>query len=616
MALMTADRTRPQLSQRLPLVGGLFQRLFIHHFVLVTVPIVILGVLLVGIAQNAIYRTLDQDNREIIARAQGQIQGYIDGVVDQLRLAAFGLQRHELDEFESDRFLNEARGEEALEAFQHLYAVDTTSVLIATTNFSATELPPGGQAAADSVLRGVELATEPLPIESPEQTPTVIMAVPLKSFDNVVGVLVAEVKAEDIWTAIDEIRVGEKGHAFLVNQDGEVIAHPDMSVVYEGGTDYSGLESVQRFLRGEEPGTVSSEIVDLRNPQGGPMRAAFTHIRFPGGLRWGLIIHRPVAEVRATASQMRLQIAVIILAGIALALISTQVYTRRLVRPIGALLEGANRLSEGDLQHKIPVAGHDELGTLATEFNLMAEQLAHIQQRLRRMEHLDTLARFSTVVAHEIRNPLNAMQINLHLLRQRVGAEELEYLDVISAEILRLENLVREFQTISRPPALSPEETDMNALMADIVNLQKGTAVAQGVELVVDFDPDLPMVTVDRNRMTQAALNVILNALQAMPDGGLLVVATRREEELYGEITIEISDTGEGIPERDLAHVFDFYYTSRDAGSGLGLSIAHRIVYEHGGQINIESAIGEGTTVLMTLPSKPPIEVTMTAQGI
>jgi signal transduction histidine kinase len=358
---------------------------------------------------------------------------------------------------------------------------------------------------------------------------------------------------------------------------------------------------------------VDSELVDPDDPMAEPMMAAYTPIR-TAGLNWGLVIHRPVAEVRAYTMQMQLQIAVLTLVGIALALISTMVYTRRLVRPIGALVEGANRLSEGDLQYKIPVAGHDELGTLATEFNLMAEQLAQIQQRLRRGEHLDTIASFASVVAHEIRNPLNAMQINLHLLQERVDSEKLEYLDIISGEINRLENLVREFQTISRPPSLSLEKTDINDLLADIVSLQKGTASAQNVELTVEYDRTIPQISVDKNRITQAVLNVILNALQAMPDGGHLSIKTRGEEELSGDVTIDVTDNGEGIPEESLPHVFDFYFTSRDSGSGLGLSIAHRIVFEHGGQINIDSSRGRGTTVRIVLPIEPPIDITNPVQ--
>jgi signal transduction histidine kinase len=611
VALMPAARIQKKQSQRLPLVGGLFQRLFFHHVVLVTLPIIVLGIVLIGIARGAIINTVNQDNLEIAARAEAHIHEYLNGIVRQLELAAFEVGRYELEEFEIDRFLSEAMGEEVLEEFQSLYAVDTTGVVIATSVLGSDDLLPVGMSAIDSVLAGSNLAVQSVPIESQDQTPTVIMAVPLTRFGETTGILLAEVGARGIWTAVDEITVGEGGSAFLVNEDALVIAHKDKSIVIRQ-SNYSGLESVRNALRGRN-GMVDTEMADPDDPDAEPMMAAYAPIQAVG-LHWGLIIHRPVAEVRAYTIQMQLQIAVLTLIGIALALISTMVYTRRLVRPIGALVEGANRLSEGDLKYKIPVAGHDELGTLATEFNLMAEQLAQIQQRLRRVEHLDTIASFASVVAHEIRNPLNAMQINLHLLRERIDSEELEYLDVISGEIHRLENLVREFQTISRPPAISPQKTDLNDLLADIVSLQKGTAAAQNVELTVEYDRNIPEISVDQNRITQAALNVILNALQAMPDGGRLSIKTRREEELSGEVTIEVSDDGEGIPDEILPHVFDFYFTSRDSGSGLGLSIAHRIVFEHGGQINIDSGDGKGTTVRITLPSEPPVDISTPVQ--
>ncbi len=386
-----------------------------------------------------------------------------------------------------------------------------------------------------------------------------------------------------------------------MNEEGVLIAHGDKSLVYSR-TDYAHLESVTRALSRREPGQVGSEQVGEETE---PMMAAYAPVHY-GPLVWGLVIHRPLAEVEAVVGRMRLQILTVIFIGIALALISTLVYTRRLIRPIGALVDGANRLSQGDLSYKIPVAGRDELGTLAAEFNLMAERLSRIQERLRRVEHLDTLAKFSSVVAHEIRNPLNAMQINLHLLEERLEAEDQKYLDVIGGEIRRLENLVREFQDISRPPALSLQSTDVNELLSDLVSLQKGTADTQGVEVVRDFEPQLPRVQVDRNRITQAMLNLVLNAFQAMPEGGRLTLATGPRKDGRPGISIQVSDTGEGIPREKVSKVFDFYYTSRDSGSGLGLSIAQQIVDEHGGLITLDSEMGEGTTVTIRLPARLP----------
>lgn len=620
---MAATSLQPQPGQRLPLVGGLFQRLFFHHLVLVTVPIVFLGLLLVGITNRSIEKTLNMESLEIATQVRGQIQRFITDVENRLGGIAFALGQAETDPEtgalmpeQSENWLNQAMANEAYAIFSRLDVVDTLLTLIATTDFSAESLPPGGERLAGMILDSTRtIAASEMPQEEQAGTISVVMAVPVTSgFDELIGALVAVVEAHEIRDLVANFTIGKNGYAFLTDDKGKLIAHANTALVY-AETSYEYLTSVQNALQPGVEDVAAAPVADFISEGGelsGEMRAHWANISSASGLRWVLVIHRPAAEVSETSDRMRIQVLIVILVGIALALISTLVYTRRLVTPIGALVEGANRLSQGDLAYKIPVAGHDELGTLATEFNLMAEQLSQIQLQLRRVEHLDTLAKFSSVVAHEIRNPLNAMQINLHLLRERIGEEEQEYLDVISGEILRLENLVREFQTISRPPALSPIRTDMNILLDDIVHLQRGTASAQGVELITDLESGLPMVEVDRNRITQALLNIILNALQAMPDGGTLLVRTRKNEERgTGWILIEVTDTGEGIPEEDLPSVFDFYFTSRDSGSGLGLSIAHRIVFEHGGQINLKSNPGEGTTILITLPPGPPVAPAM-----
>ncbi|MFC1499760.1 ATP-binding protein [Candidatus Zixiibacteriota bacterium] len=619
---MAATPLQPQPGQRLPLVGGLFQRLFFHHLVLVTVPIVVLGLLLVNITNHSIRETLERESREITTQVSGQIQRFITDVENRLGGIAFALGQAWTDRETgalipalSENWLNQAVADESYSLFSRLGVVDTMSTLIATTDFSAEPLSAVEENLAGSILDSTRIFAARELRQEEGGSFSMVMAVPIRSgFDELVGAVVAVVDADEIRELVSNITIGDHGYSFLTNSEGQLIAHANTALVYTE-TSYESLTSVRNALEAPQIEIAPAPVADLISEGDGPaeeMTAHWANISSRSGLHWVLVIHRPTAEVSETSNPMRIQVLIVIIVGIALALISTLVYTRRLVTPIGALVEGANRLSQGDLSYKIPVAGHDELGTLATEFNLMADQLSQIQLRLRRVEHLDTLAKFSSVVAHEIRNPLNAMQINLHLLRERIGQEEQEYLDVISGEILRLENLVREFQTISRPPALSLVRTDMNILLDDLVHLQRGTASTQGVELVTDLESGLPMVEVDRNRITQAVLNVVLNALQAMPTGGKLLVRTRTNEERgSGWILIEVTDTGEGIPEEDLPNVFDFYFTSRDTGSGLGLSIAYRIVFEHGGLLTLNSRPGEGTTVLISLPPGPPVAPVM-----
>jgi signal transduction histidine kinase len=597
---------RPEGSQqRLPLVGGLFRRLLVHHLLLVTVPIAVLGFIQVNIAQNAIEWTLNQDNREFAERGREQIVDFSRALEEQFELLALQIGQLGLAQFPTDRYLNEAKSSGVASSFRHLYAVDTLNVIRATTDFGVSNiLPPNGSLAFREARSRRETVFLPLTVLPEGEPPTVFAATPLYSqLEDFIGVLVAEVDVEAIWRVIENIQVGDRGFAFLTDHEGTVIAHRDKSIVY-AGTNWRDLDSVRQALLGRTD-LVENERI---SPETEPMLAAFTTVqtRLTGDRPWALVIHRPVAEVSATTITMRLQIVAVVVIGLALALVSTLVYTRRIIRPMGALVEGASRLSRGDLAQKIPVVGRDEMGTRATEFNLMVEQLSRIQERLRRAEHLDTLSKFSSVVSHEIRNPLNAMQINLHLLRERVGEEEQGYLNVISGEIKRLENLVREFQNISRPPVLSTEPTDVNTLIVDIVNLQRSTAENQGVRLHLRLDERLPAVQVDRNRITQVLLNLVLNALQAMPEGGELTIHSRPWGEPPGGVVVQVSDTGEGIGRVALTRVFDYYFTTRDSGSGLGLSIAQRIVEEHGGRITIASEPGQGTTLTVALPPRPP----------
>ncbi len=411
---MAAVPLQPPPGQRLPLVGGLFQRLFFHHLVLVTVPIVFLGLLLVGIADRSIDETLTRESKEIATQVKGQIDRFIADVEDKLRGMAFALGQVVTDETgavlpeEAGPWLNRAVANQAYAVFSRLDMVDTLKELVATTDFSAEwSLPEGGSTVVDSILISSRTI---MALEQQQEeeigTFSVVMAVPVMSgFGERVSVLIAVVEADEIRDLVSDIIIGENGLAFLTDHTGLLIAHRNLALVYEG-TQYDGLASVTEALDAGPGAIAEIPVTDFVNVGEGlqeEMKAHWANLSFTSFPRWVLVIHRPVGEVNKTINRMRFQVLIVIVVGIALALVSTLVYTRRLVTPIGALVEGANRLSEGDLSYKIPVAGHDELGTLATEFNLMADQLSQIQQRLRRGEHLDTLAKFSRVVAHEIR---------------------------------------------------------------------------------------------------------------------------------------------------------------------------------------------------------------------
>lgn len=216
---------------------------------------------------------------------------------------------------------------------------------------------------------------------------------------------------------------------------------------------------------------------------------------------------------------------------------------------------------------------------------------------------LAALGRLTSGVAHEVKNPLNAMTIHLELLKERLGASGegvQENLEVIGSEIKRLDRAVQGFLKFVRPQELTLAAVDLNGLLRGLEALLQPEWQPSGVRFMAELDPGLYSIRGDEELLRQAFLNILLNACQAMPSGGTITVATALEQGESARITI--SDEGIGIPEDDLDKIFSLYYTTKTGGSGIGLSLAYRIVQLHDGSIDVTSEVGKGTTFVVRIP--------------
>jgi len=232
-------------------------------------------------------------------------------------------------------------------------------------------------------------------------------------------------------------------------------------------------------------------------------------------------------------------------------------------------------------------------------------EVSRLELQLRRSDKLAALGTLAAGVAHEVKNPLHALTLNLHLLRAELAgpepstAEIKGYFDILRSEMDRIHRIVENFLRFSKPSI--PEVTSLNphALLERVLSLTAFEAADHGVRIVMQFDPTLDALPGDDGQLSQVFLNIVINALQAMPSGGTLMVTTRRSD---GWAEIAVRDSGEGIQREILPHVFDPYFTTRPRGVGLGLAIAHRIVEGHQGTIDVESEVGKGTTMIVRLP--------------
>jgi two-component system sensor histidine kinase PilS (NtrC family) len=227
--------------------------------------------------------------------------------------------------------------------------------------------------------------------------------------------------------------------------------------------------------------------------------------------------------------------------------------------------------------------------------------LRELEERMRRADRLATVGRLAANLAHEIRNPLASLTGAIEALTSGlvVGDERERLGRIVLRESDRLNEMIKAFLEYARPAPLRLEPADVAAVLDDVLTLLEHRELPPSLKIVRDYPPSLPWC-VDAHRLRQAVWNLCLNAVQAMPDGGELVVSAAADA---GGLHIAVSDTGEGIAPEDLPHVFEPFYSTRPGGSGLGLALVHRVVQDHGGEVEVRSAPGRSTTVRLSLPA-------------
>jgi len=243
------------------------------------------------------------------------------------------------------------------------------------------------------------------------------------------------------------------------------------------------------------------------------------------------------------------------------------------------------------------------------EQNRHLRKVGEMEDRIQTAERLLALGKLGAGVAHEIRNPLNAIGMAIQRLgrefRPREEGGERQYQEiirVIRGEIRRLNQIVEQFVLFSKPYRLDLAPSSPVEILENMSVLFAEEARAQSIEIRKEIDPRLPPLMMDKGRITQALINIVTNGIHSMEGGGNLTVKAEMDGRDW--VKIMVSDTGRGISEEEIEKAFDYSYTTKEKGLGLGLPIAHKIIDEHGGRITIESRVGEGTTVSLFLPAK------------
>lgn len=321
-----------------------------------------------------------------------------------------------------------------------------------------------------------------------------------------------------------------------------------------------------------------------------------------GGEDSTLSIIVSTADIDLAKRRFRMTMGLVAISGILLVAVVGSIIAKSITAPVKQLVEVTEQIAAGNLEAMATVKTSDEIGALAGSINQMTRELKSSRDKLVQSEKLAAVGQLAAGIAHEIRNPLTSVKMIVQLLRRRFQEDEagLESIQAILDEINRLEVIINGLLDFARPMELALKPTRVTDVMNDVLKFMEADMRHRKIQLINRVDEELPEVMLDADRMKQVFMNVILNSMQAMPEGGELVINYHYDSENCS-VQVNISDTGIGMSQEVLEHAFEPFFSTKSGGAGLGLANVRKIVEQHGGDIQMETAAGQGTKVIISI---------------
>jgi signal transduction histidine kinase len=441
--------------------------------------------------------------------------------------------------------------------------------------------------------------------------PTMKICIPVRKLNKIIGVLIAKITVRYLWELADSIVVGKSGHAYIVNKGGIVIAHPQKDRVIKC-ENFQNIPIVKKLSKGINS---SGEYI---NENGINVLGAGTIVE---DLDWGVVVEQSAEEAFSLVNKIHYLTITLVVIAILSAITIGFFRASQIVAPIKKLTEGARNVAQGDLYYKIDVKSNDEIGELADNFNKMTSSLKDAQEKLVENERLAMLGRVASIIAHEVRNPLEAIKgASEHLKEEFTKDEEIQkFTGIIVQEADKLNGFVNDVLNSSRKIELETMPTDINEILEKTCQLILKDSRFKKINIIKSFDYDISSCFLDPEKLEMSFLNIFVNAMEAMPDGGEIKIKTKyntcaeievsdesSKEQKKEHIEITVQDNGIGIPCEIKDEIFKPFFTSRKSGTGLGLAFFSEVIRQHQGYINLASEQNKGTILTIYLPIIQP----------
>jgi signal transduction histidine kinase len=380
---------------------------------------------------------------------------------------------------------------------------------------------------------------------------------------------------------------------------------------------FKEIYGISNFAERELEGDYFSERRELAHPdidQVLPILEIEAPIYVEGSpRRWGSVkIGLSMEEARAEIRDTHIKLVLIAGLGLCFGILGSVLLSRGITTSLKKLVDGTVRISKGDFSHKIDLSSRDEFGNLASSFNRMSEQLLLTKKRMeeasKKLVHAEKLAsigRLSASIAHEIRNPLTSVKLNVQKIAESEcwGEVERGHLDITQEGIDHIENFIKELLNFTRVTDLNFLEFPMEQIIDSSLKILADSLELKNIKVRKDYPKDLPPVSVDGDKIRLVIVNILRNAYEELNEGGEIeIILSLKGEEEEKKVRIEISDNGKGIAETEWENIFEPFYTTKSAGIGLGLANAQKIVEQHNGSIRIIKKEGKGACFEILIP--------------
>ena len=443
--------------------------------------------------------------------------------------------------------------------------------------------------------------------------PTTTMAIPLEAGGEgeESGWIVAEISLEELWRTVDRIKVGTKGYALLLDEDGNLVAHGnpnDKPLIAKGAQAAAPELDLAKAARQafDEPKLAAAalktqsapESKTFLNSRGEELLAVGAAIDNP---RWTVLVEQRTDDAFKVSEQLKAQLFMVISLALLGTVILGWVWGRSFIQRIFALTRVTRAIADGRMDERVVLSGEDEIRQLGDAFNSMADRLVELQDEIRKQERQAMFGRIAAGLVHDLSHPIQNIGNSCKLIQKMF--EDAEYRETfkrtVERELVIIKRVLDDLRNIARPIPLERFPVDLNRAVADAAEAMEQHAETAGLTLRTELSPETVYIEGDVFALGRVYRNLILNAIQATAPGGLIVIAS---EAFAERAQVRVYDTGCGIPPERLGQIFEDFVTTKRRGLGLGLAISKKIVEQLGGTISVASEVGKGTTFVLEFP--------------